>query len=125
MSWLKLERGELVNLDHIAVVEIMDMTPAPKSGNEIHHVIMHPANPDSVPFKACKGSRSKCEDYLRALLEFVGGKKICAIGEHQCQCECGCKTKIIEGFTLCGDCADGFHSGNKELVNAGLKKDAA
>ena len=125
MSWIKVESGVLVNLDHISCVEIMDMTPTRNNGHDVCHVTLYPVDEEAEGFKACEGSRSKCEDYLRALLEFVGGKKICAIGEHQCQCECGCKTKIIEGFTLCGDCADGFHSGNKELVNAGLKKDAA
>ena len=126
MSWLKLESGELVNLDHIAVVEIMDMTPAPKNGNEIHHVIMHPANPDSEPFKACEGSRSKCEDYLRALLEWMEGKKIVAYGYHQCKCPCGCTNETLESLILCENCDDIEHLEPFTLSpEQQFKKDAA
>ena len=65
MSWLKLDGGELVNLDHIASVEMIDMTPAKKNGNEVFHVALYPVDGDADRYKACEGSRSKCEDYMR------------------------------------------------------------
>ena len=125
MRWLKLEDDVLVNLDHISCAEILDMTPAKNNGGKVCHVVLYPANEDVDSSTACKGSMSKCEDYMSALLEFVGGKKICAIGEHQCQCSCGCGEIIREDFEICDDCREGYHWGNKEMVKEVFKKDAA
>lgn len=131
MSWLMIEGDCIVNLDHIACIEILDMTatkknrvPFQENPTELFHVALYPAEAETEPFTACTGSRSKCEDYMRALLEYVGGKEIVAVGARKCTCPCGCLEMIREDFLFCDDCADGFHRGNKEMVKEIFKKDA-
>ena len=124
MKWLKVGERIMVNLDHIACGEIIDLTPIRKNGDEIFHVVLYPISEESEQFKVCEGSRSKCEDYLRALGEYVGCKQIIAVGEHQCQCACGCQEIIREDFLLCDNCEAGFHNGEKYMQLGKLKKDA-
>lgn len=123
MKWLNVDDESIVNLDHIASAEILDMTRS-NSSEEMFHVMLYPADGDSEAYAVCKGSRSKCEDYMRALLEYVGGKEIVAVGARKCTCPCGCLEMIREDFLFCDDCADGFHRGNKEMVKEIFKKDA-
>ena len=137
MSWLKLEDGSLVNLDHIESIEIIDSTPVNFPGKRLlnFYVVLFPAKSERViseSIKACEGSKSKCEDYMQALQEWVGAKKIEAFGEHQCQCECGCKEMIREGFRDCDACSYGDHfnhsinlQGDPTVRLLILKKDAA
>jgi hypothetical protein len=127
MSWLKLEDGVLVNLDHIASVEIMDLTKINGSSNECK-VKLYPADGDADTFTTCEGSKSKCEDYLRALLEWMGGKEIYAVGEHKCQCGCGCNEMIREDFKVCDTCDIDLHQNMVNFVStrkAKFKKEAA
>jgi hypothetical protein len=124
MKWLNVDDKSIVNLDHIASAEILDMTRS-NSTEEICHVMLYPSNGDSEPYPVCKGSRSKCEDYMRALGEYVDCKKIIAVGVHQCNCPCGCQNMIREDFMFCDDCSSGDHWDKKGFVAFQLKRDAA
>ena len=130
--WLKIDDKNIVNLDHVACVEILDMTatkqnrgPFQENPTELFHVALYPANADAEPFTACSGSRSKCEDYMRALGEYVDCKKIIAVGVHQCSCLCGCQNVVRTDFIFCDDCQSDDHWDSKGFVAFQLKKDAA
>jgi hypothetical protein len=123
MSWLILECGTPVNLDHIVHASIIEVSHMIILHND-HRVILFPeADNDDLYFIACQGSRSKCEDYLQAFLEFVGGKQICAVGQHRCGCVCGCDEMIRDDFEVCDECQAELHK--FELVWNGVKTKAA
>jgi hypothetical protein len=124
MKWLNVDDESIVNLDHIASAEILDMTRS-NSSEEMFHVMLYPADGDSEAYAVCKGSRSKCEDYMRALGESVDCKKIIAVGVHQCNCPCGCQNMIREDFMFCDDCSSDDHWDKKGFVALQLKRDAA
>lgn len=122
MSWLRVEGGSLVNLQYIGSVEMLYTTPIKNNDCENYHVSLYPANADAEPFTACEGSRSKCEDYMRALLEYVAGKEICAVGVHKCLCACGCQNEIREDFVFCEECDFEFEKDYRDHILS--KKDA-
>lgn len=130
MSWLQVEDGSLVNLDHAYCVAIQDKTPKNLDflGIPIKpdcRVVMYPANEESEPVTICQGSQSKCEDYIRALMELTNAKRICAVGEHRCGCDCGCQDMIRDDFEVCDECRDGYHWGSvRSKVRKGWKEDA-
>jgi len=112
MSWLKIEDGSLVNLDHIGSVEMLDMTPLNgngSNGKEEFHVVLYPADGDADSYKGCRGTKSKCDDYMSSLMDFVDGKEIIAFGERRCNCMCGCEAIIREDFEVCDECSETNH----------------
>jgi hypothetical protein len=117
MSWLKLEDGVMVNLDHIGSVEIMDLTKINGSSHECK-VKLYPATGDGDTFTACQGSKSKCEDFISSLMDYVGGKQIYAFGVHGCECGCGCAATIREDFKVCDVCAEERHQYMVNFVTA-------
>lgn len=111
----------IVNLDFVESTCVMD--PAEKIGIKNHRVVLYVAG-DGDPYIACEGSLSKCQDYMNALMEYVGGKKIVAVGEHCCECPCGCQKVIREDYLFCDDCQSDDHWNKNGFVVMQLKKDA-
>lgn len=109
-KWLMTESDVLVNMDRIESVEIQSL-----HHNAVEHKVVLYQNSQDDPYVACRGSETKCKEYLRTLRDFIGGKKIIIYETHPCSCQCGCKEQIIDGFEICDNCI-GEHNLAKESM---------
>ncbi|MBE0699665.1 MAG: hypothetical protein IH586_22295 [Anaerolineaceae bacterium] len=106
MSWIKVESGERVNMDHIQVVELRK--PVDALGLSQHRVMLYPPG-DSDPVIGCQGSFEKCKYFMLDLDNLLNVKNIQAWEYVKCQCKCGCDAVIPEGMTICDECSYGVH----------------
>lgn len=118
MSWIKVESGARVNMDHIEEIQLRE--PVDALGLSHHRVLLYPPG-EADPVIACEGSLEKCKYFLLDLDNLLQVTIIPAYEMVKCQCECGCDRKIVEGFTICDECSWGAHKAQENV----LKKDAA
>lgn len=64
MSWIRIESGAIINLDHIEEIQLSE--PIEKLGLSYYRVIFYPTG-ESDPITACKGSFVKCKHFMRDL----------------------------------------------------------
>jgi len=119
MSWLRTE-DSVINMDFIESFKILR--------NVYDHdfkVVLFPAG-DGDTYCVCEGSEKMCREYMKQLNDHLEAKLIQVYETHPCRCYCGCRNEVIEGYSICEDCENGFHidkDGFRKKLE--LKKDAA
>lgn len=96
-TWLQIE-NQLVNMDRMDCVTLNEFSYAGKS-----RVVIFPPG-DGDPFKAYEGDQKMCQEYMQALADYLGAKKIVIYKRHPCECKCGCKNEALEGDHICDYC---------------------
>lgn len=105
MSWIRVESGARVNLDHIEEIQLRE--PVDTLGLSRHRVLLYPGGAN--PVIACEGSLEKCKNYMLDLDNLLQVTFIPACELVKCQCKCGCDRMIPESMTMCENCAWGAH----------------
>jgi hypothetical protein len=121
MSWIRLDNGTRVNLDHVETVEFRK--PVDRIGLTHHRVLFYIAR-DIDPIVACEGSEQKCKRFLVDLDDSLKPVYVEAYELVKCQCECGCQAMIREDFEFCDECSEPYHLQDYHEHLAELKKDA-
>ena len=115
MSWIKVESGARVNLDHIEKILLRE--PVDAFGLSHHRVLLYSSG-EAEPVIACEGTLEKCKYYMQDLDNMLQVTVIPAYEYVKCQCECGCDALVPEGMTICDECSWGAHKGQEIKAKA-------